>query len=112
MGNIGSRLYALEEHGRQAAIAELRAVLACATDASLARIVYLCRAGRNEESDALSESLGFTEPLVERAIGGKLDDIDPEVLERRFGEIYADLLSEPRRSAIKREMAKLNTEGE
>jgi L-amino acid N-acyltransferase YncA len=112
MGNIGSRLYALEEHERQAAVAELHAVLARATDAALARVVYLHRARRNEESNALFESLGFTELLAERAIGGKPDDIDPELLERRFREVHADLLSEPRRSAIKREMAKLNMEGE
>ncbi len=112
MGNIGSRLDALEEHERQAAVAELRAVLARATDASLARVVYLYRAGRNEKSSALFESLGFTESVCERAIGGKPDDINPELLERRFREIHVDLLSEPRRSAIKHEMAKLNMEGE
>jgi len=96
MGALERRLRRLEERARGAAAAELQLVLACASDADLARVKLLHDSGEREAAAAELERIGVTDALLLRTGIATARDI-----------ITAAVRSEPRHSAIRSELARL-----
>lgn len=105
MAGIHDRLERLEESARTVGVARLRTDLARATDAEIAEAVAAFRRG-DEGSDALFGALGLTEESVTRAVGA-VGETDPATLERRMASVFVDVLREPRRGRIRRELERL-----
>jgi len=105
MANVEGRLDRLEAN---AAARQLRDALAAATDAEIARVPYLVRSEGLDAGTEQMEAIGFTSELVELAVGPP--GVPKETQQRRCAWICADVLSEPRRSSIRRELTRLRGE--
>jgi uncharacterized protein YicC (UPF0701 family) len=109
VAGVGRRLDRLEESERAAAAAWLRNALAVASDEAIAQAVAAFRRGDTDESETLFAAIGMTAESVERAVG-PAEEVDPEALQRRLDGIFCEVLSEPRRSTVRHELARLGGE--
>jgi hypothetical protein len=110
IAGLARRLERLEATSREHAVARLRAALGAATDEQIALVVAAHRRGDRDEADRRLGALGFTSALTEHALGPDWRVLPPAAVNRRLGEIFRGVTSEPRRSRIRAKLVQLRGE--
>jgi len=107
MVNARRQLERLEDRQRAGAARQIRDALALATDEQMARMAYHKERGEWDAAAAVWEEIGVSEQLVALAIDLEADE---KTRDRRLRWIVADVLSDPRRTRIRRELERLRGE--